>query len=56
MTNILKFPDNRANNTVIVDADYFGYSETIPLVELIRLLQKSNGEEIKDGVDNSENK
>ncbi len=48
MGEILPFPDNRANNEPIIDADYFGYSETIPITDLLTLLQKVQAAEIKD--------
>lgn len=40
--NIIQFPQGKDTTEIIIDADYFGYSETIPLTELITLLQKSN--------------
>lgn len=45
--NVIQFPqgqpkDNTRDNTVIIDADYFGYSETIPITELLKILQKNN--------------
>jgi hypothetical protein len=57
MADILKFPETKANTEPIIDGDYFGFSETIPITELIMLLEKQRAgwTDIKDkGVDNSE--
>ena len=40
--NVIQFPVSQDNTEFIMDADYFGYSETIPIIELLRVLRESN--------------